>query len=119
MGAHARINELAGAVRDEVVRRYYREDLPVLGDWDFNLRFLARRKPLTICGEIAGEPWAIAWLAAHGRASSMSAPPSKRPTAYSERCHAGSSMTARTRSATPISTSSPAASPWQSLMLRK
>ncbi|HMV36820.1 MAG TPA: hypothetical protein PKD60_13060, partial [Turneriella sp.] len=30
------------------------------------LRFLARRKPLTICGEIAGEPWAIAWLAAHG-----------------------------------------------------
>ncbi len=22
---------------------YYREDLPVLGDWDFNLRFLARR----------------------------------------------------------------------------
>ncbi len=30
------------------------------------LRSLARRKPLTICGEVAGEPWAIAWFAALG-----------------------------------------------------
>lgn len=30
------------------------------------LRSLGRHKPLTICGEVAGEPWAIAWLAAHG-----------------------------------------------------
>jgi phosphoenolpyruvate-protein kinase (PTS system EI component) len=30
------------------------------------LRSLARHRPLTICGEVAGEPWAIAWLAAHG-----------------------------------------------------
>lgn len=30
------------------------------------LRSSARQKPLTICGEIAGEPWAIAWLAALG-----------------------------------------------------
>lgn len=30
------------------------------------LRSLSRLKPLTLCGEVAGEPWAIAWLAAHG-----------------------------------------------------
>lgn len=30
------------------------------------LRSLARQRPLTICGEVAGEPWAIAWLAALG-----------------------------------------------------
>jgi phosphotransferase system enzyme I (PtsI) len=30
------------------------------------LNALARLKPLTICGEVAGEPWAIAWLAALG-----------------------------------------------------
>jgi phosphoenolpyruvate-protein kinase (PTS system EI component) len=30
------------------------------------LNALARLKPLTICGEVAGEPWAIAWLAAQG-----------------------------------------------------
>lgn len=30
------------------------------------LRSLSRLKPLTICGEVAGEPWAIAWLAAQG-----------------------------------------------------
>lgn len=30
------------------------------------LRALARKRPLTICGEVAGEPWAIAWFAALG-----------------------------------------------------
>lgn len=30
------------------------------------LKSLARLKPLTICGEIAGEPWAIAYLASFG-----------------------------------------------------
>ncbi|MBN8221347.1 MAG: hypothetical protein J0L53_10515 [Spirochaetes bacterium] len=27
-----------------------------------SLRDLARKKPVTICGEVAGEPWAIAWF---------------------------------------------------------
>ena len=57
-----------------------------------------------------------AWLVAQGRARIISAPPSKRESVYSERCHAGSSITERVRSAIPLRTASPASSPWQSLM---